>query len=132
QRLKAGAQVRGGAEDLLTGGAPFSRPGGVLAQQQSDFVSAGGQEIRQVRSQPPGREVRQPPHVIQRFIRRPGGYDHAHSPKLKDPSSSAKEDLCVTESFFTADGADNTDKEAEKKESVKSVKSAVKKLRSSV
>jgi hypothetical protein len=41
-------------------------------------VTAGGQKIGQFRAEAAGREIREPPHVVQRLIGRPGGNDAVH------------------------------------------------------
>jgi hypothetical protein len=55
-----------------------------MTPQEANMMTTTNQVIGQLRSESASREIDQAPHLIQRFERRPGGYDTLHASKLQD------------------------------------------------
>ena len=53
-----------------------------FTDEQRDLVAARGEEIGQFGAEPACGKVRQPAHVVQRFVRRPGGDNAIHAVKI--------------------------------------------------
>jgi len=62
------------------------------ADEQNHLVTARREKIGQLRAEAAGRKIREPPHVVQRFIGRPGGDDAVHAPKIRRTAGGWKRD----------------------------------------
>ena len=67
---------------------------GLRAEEQGHLMTARDQEIGQFRAQPAGGKIREPAHVVERFIGRPGGDNAVHAAKLAAKGAKAQPKLC--------------------------------------
>jgi len=54
------------------------------ADEQNHLVTARREKIGQLRAEAAGRKIREPPHVVQRFVSRSGGDDAVHAAMIAD------------------------------------------------
>src|SRR6266581_1300448 len=66
--------------------------GGVVANEQNNFMALPGQKIRQFSAKLAGGEVGQPPHLIQRLVGRPGCDDAFHARQVSRIDSEREQE----------------------------------------
>ena len=84
KRLQALPQIIRSGEGFSCCRVALAAPRSLLADEERHAVTLGGEEIDQFRTKPPGREVREAAHFIQRLEGRAGRDDTVHRASLRD------------------------------------------------
>ena len=84
KRLQALPQVVAGGEGLRRRSVAFAAPRGLLADEECNAMTLGREKIDEFGTEPPGREIRETAHVIQRLVGWSGSDDTVHGRSLRD------------------------------------------------